>query len=75
MASSGSVMGQQIREARLTAGLSQAALAESVGTTIRSITNWETGVWHPRVNTLARIAQVTERPIAWFYADPEKAAA
>lgn len=42
-----------IREARLRAGLTQAELAERVGTTQSAVARWETGGARPPVETLS----------------------
>lgn len=44
-----------VRQARRLAGLSQAALAERLGTKQSVVSRWERGVDEPRVSTLARI--------------------
>ena len=47
--------GALVREARRLAGLSQADLAQRLGTTQSVISRWERGLDTPRVDTLARI--------------------
>ena len=47
--------GALIREARSIAGLTQAQLAEAVGTKQSVISRWERGIDEPRISTLARI--------------------
>ncbi len=49
--------GALVREARALAGLSQAQLAERLGTTQSAVSNWERGRDVPRVDTLGRILQ------------------
>ena len=46
-----------IAAARLAKGLTQAQLAEAVGTTQGQIARWETGARNPKVPALAKIAQ------------------
>jgi transcriptional regulator with XRE-family HTH domain len=46
-----------IRDARRIAGITQAALAERVGTKQSVVSRWERGLEVPRVDTLARILQ------------------
>jgi transcriptional regulator with XRE-family HTH domain len=48
-------LGDLIREARQYAGLSQAELAEAVGTKQSVISRWERGRETPRADTLARL--------------------
>ncbi len=47
--------GELIREARTIAGLTQAELAERVGTKQSVISRWERGTDEPRLRTLARV--------------------
>lgn len=47
--------GDLIREARTIAGLTQAELAERVGTKQSVISRWERGTDEPRLRTLARV--------------------
>ena len=46
-----------IREARLRAGLSQAELAQRVGTTQSAVARWEVGRAHPSAETLGRVVE------------------
>lgn len=46
-----------VREARIIAGLTQAELAERLGTKQSVVSRWERGIEVPRVNTLGRILQ------------------
>ncbi len=47
--------GLLVREARSIAGLTQAQLAEAVGTKQSVISRWERGLDEPRIGTLARL--------------------
>ena len=47
--------GGLIREARSIAGLTQAQLADAVGTKQSVVSRWERGIDEPRISTLARI--------------------
>lgn len=49
-------VGSTIRDARRRAGLTQAGLAERLGTTQSSVARWERGATSPTVATLERIA-------------------
>jgi transcriptional regulator with XRE-family HTH domain len=51
----GTDLGELIASARITAGLSQTALAAAIGTAQSVISRWERGVETPRVETLVRI--------------------
>jgi transcriptional regulator with XRE-family HTH domain len=50
-------LGDRIRSARERKRWSQEQLAEKVGTSLRSVGNWERGVNHPR-NSLGRLEEV-----------------
>src|SRR5215212_7107330 len=51
--------GVALREARTTAGISQAALAERVGTSQATISAYENGTKQPSVATLSRLLAAT----------------
>ena len=46
----------RIAAARIAAGMSQAQLAERIGTTQQQLSRWETGARVPRVDVLKKIA-------------------
>lgn len=74
------VAGQKIRDARLSAGLTQAQLARAIETTERNVIRWENGQNQPRVASLSAIAQATGHDIDFFLtasgeADEEEEAA
>lgn len=50
-----------IRQARVDAGLSQAGLAERLGTAQSVVSRWERGADEPRLGTLARILAACDR--------------
>lgn len=49
--------------------MSQEHLATLIGKPRARISEWENGLFEPRPATLARIAEVLEQPIAFFYTD------
>lgn len=63
--------GQKIREARHSAGLTQAALAHAVNTRERNIIRWENDQHAPRFEHVAAIAEATGKDIGFFVAQPE----
>jgi transcriptional regulator with XRE-family HTH domain len=74
------VEGTRIREARLTAGMTQAQLARVIQTTEKNISRWESNDNEPRVSSISAIAQATGRDLDFFLigseeADDEEAAA
>jgi transcriptional regulator with XRE-family HTH domain len=52
------IVGANVRAARLSRGMTQAELAESIGITIESLSRAERGTILPTVNTLGRLATV-----------------
>lgn len=56
----------RVRQARREAGLRQSDLADAVGVTPRAIAMWEAGDRTPRIHLLKRIADATDKPVAWF---------
>ncbi|MDK2882748.1 MAG: putative transcriptional regulator [Bacillota bacterium] len=62
-------MRNNLRKARLGAGLTQSEVARRVGLTRASYTNIERGYKNPSVVTALRIAQVLGRPVEELFAD------
>lgn len=62
--SSDKVVGQRVRAARLSAGLSQGALGQSVGIDQAIISKLERGIHRPRIDTLRRIAKGLDLTLA-----------
>lgn len=70
------LIGRRIAEAREDADLTQAELAAKIpgkadGT---QISKWERGIHRPGDDTLARIAEATGKPLAWFHTKPAEKA-
>lgn len=63
--------GAKLRQARQEAGLSQAALAEKVGVSLRAVAYWEAGKREPRGYLMRRIALATGKPLEFFVADED----
>lgn len=60
-------LASELIEARKQAGLSQAELAQRMGTTQSAIARLESGKHPPSVRTIARIAAATEtRAVLWL---------
>ncbi|MGY3278077.1 helix-turn-helix domain-containing protein [Bradyrhizobium sp. S3.7.6] len=59
-------MGQQLRLARLTAGMSQSELGASIGVTFQQIQKYEKGVNRIDTTRLMKIAQVLNVSIDYF---------
>lgn len=67
-------LGQRLREARSDAGLTQAALARSLGIKRASVSQWEQGVTQPTTERLIEVARITKRPLSWFLIEDATAA-
>lgn len=50
--------------------LSQSELARRVGVTAQSVQGWCSGVL-PRKDKLQKLSEVTERPVYWFFIEPD----
>ncbi|MDD7319247.1 MAG: helix-turn-helix transcriptional regulator [Prevotellaceae bacterium] len=61
-------LGERIKLARKVAGISQEELAKKIGTRQSQVTRWETNKATPRIETLAKIAEVTGVPLSelWY---------
>ena len=64
----------QLANARTQAGLTQEELAAAVGCSVFSIGKYEQGVRSPRGPVLRRIADVTGKPLDFFFLADEVAA-
>jgi transcriptional regulator with XRE-family HTH domain len=60
------VNGSKIREARLSAGMTQAQLARAIKSTERNVIRWENDQNQPRVMSVAAIAEATGHSIDFF---------
>ena len=57
------ILAREILAARLEANMSQAALAQAIGTSQSRISRWERGEEMPRIDALRRIAKATGRQL------------
>lgn len=72
------LVGDRIRAARSRKGISQVALAQTLGayfgvdgeTMRRSLGNWERGKHEPRGKYLDAIAEITGQPLEFFRPEP-----
>lgn len=67
-------MRHRIKLTRRHLGMTQVEFAALLGVHWRAVQNWEAGVNYPRPSTLRRLAEVSERPVSWFYELEETAA-
>jgi transcriptional regulator with XRE-family HTH domain len=59
-------IGQRIRAARITAGLSQTELGEQIGVTFQQVQKYEKGVNRVGGGRMVRIGEALNRPVGWF---------
>lgn len=65
-------IGQNIRRARLAAGLTQNQLAAAIGaSSLMAVSRWETGTHRPSDVFLVQLSAVLGHDPAWFYTDHE----
>jgi transcriptional regulator with XRE-family HTH domain len=58
---------KRLRLARIAAGVTQAAAADHVGVTFQQLQKYETGTNRVSAGSLALLAQIYGRPVAWFF--------
>lgn len=64
---------RRIKEARISAGLTQNELAEKMALTGKlTISRYETGERCPTIATLIEIAKATDKELAWFFQDEKQ---
>jgi len=66
-------LGERIKKARWIARMRQVDLAEKIGSKQNQVTRWETNKATPRIETLAKIAEVTGVPLSelWYGNDEQ----
>lgn len=62
--------GERIKEARKTAGVTQAELADKLGIPYQSVSQWERDTRKPKLDTLQRIATVLRIPVPQILGEP-----
>ncbi len=66
----------RIAQARKAAGLTQQALADATGFSLRAVQTWEGGTRVPRMDALAALADALGRSVSFFFeASPGEVAA
>ncbi len=66
-----SKVGERIKRARRSAGLTQQELAFELSVTDKAISTYETGRAEPSFKTMRKISEITQRPVTYFMADLE----
>jgi len=69
------IVGDNIRAARLENELTQRALADKIAIDPMSVSRWERGAVMPSHLNLLSLAEALDRDPAWFYIDREQVAA
>jgi transcriptional regulator with XRE-family HTH domain len=69
------LIGRNIRFCRIESGMSQTALAESIGVTFQQLQKYENAVNRVSASRLIRIARALDVPVPFFWADHADAAA
>ena len=64
-------VGARVREARGLLRDTQTAFADRLGAGERTVQAWERNERTPRMDTLARIGALVDRPVSWFYETPK----
>lgn len=64
------IWGQNIRKARIAAGLTQVQLAGILGTTQQAIAAWENGLTTPKDDNRFALADATGTPYLEMFKDP-----
>jgi len=64
-------LGRRLAQARVEAGLSQAALAEHLCVSTRMITYYEAGTKMPTADRLLQVARALGKSVSWLFADSE----
>ena len=59
-------LGNKIKEARLTAKLTQKQLADTVGVSTQTVSNWESSRNKPDLHVIQKIADATSKKLNWF---------
>ena len=59
--------GEKLKAARLNTGLKQAELGRHIGTKGNTISNWESNINRPNLDTLARLCRVLNVEPSYFF--------
>jgi transcriptional regulator with XRE-family HTH domain len=59
-------LGDRLAKSRKVAGLTADGIADELGVSRNTVTNWETGATRPKRQTLIAWAQITGAPLEWL---------
>ncbi len=65
------VVGQHIKLARKLSKLKQAELAQYLGLSVTAVSQWENGSTCPELPRLLQVAQLVNKPLAWFFTEDD----
>lgn len=65
-------LGQRLHDTRVMLGLTQRDLAQQLNISERTVNRWEKGKNYPNPEQLAYIAEMSGRPIAYFFGVDEE---
>lgn len=57
------MIGENIKIARLTAGMTQKELAEKIGVPYQSVQRWEKGIYKPNMDNLIKLSATLEKTV------------
>lgn len=57
------MIGENIKAARLAAGMTQKELAEKIGVPYQSVQRWEKGIYKPGTGNLIKLATALEKTV------------
>jgi transcriptional regulator with XRE-family HTH domain len=66
MTETGTTLGRRLRAARALAGLEQAEIADLIGSSRSTVSNWERGVAEPPATYFVLWALATGQPLEWL---------
>lgn len=64
-------MGKLIRQARKNEGLTQEELAQKMGISYQNVSQWESNLRNPKIESLRKIANACGVPLSYFVLDME----
>lgn len=65
----------QLRAAQAEAGLKNEDLARDVGVNVRLLSKWRAGTVMPSMPNLVKLSQRLNKPLDWFFREPDEEAA
>ena len=63
------VVGQHIKQTRKLLKLKQSEFAPLIGVSVTVVSQWENGSICPEIPKLLQVAQLVDKPLAWFFTE------